>query len=154
MVGMGMAVYYLKSLSGNYDVSDNPGVWIAEGLDRSGVMAMAMEVNNTIEPALNRIGAGGVYTGLGAAFGDASDLSSRYRYKRDFIGSTLLGPSSSILSDGGRVIQDLAKQAVSGEGVKEGTVGAGARLLPFANHPGVKQWMRYFAIPELKDAVN
>jgi len=149
MVGMGAAVYYMKGLSGNFEVSDNPGVWIAEGIDRSGVVALAMELNNTIEPTLNRMGAGGVYTGLAGAFGGSEALSSRYKFRRDFIGEAVLGPTASTIKDAKRVVED-----VLGGNVKEGTVGAGGRLLPFANHPGIKQFMKYYAVPELKEAAQ
>ena len=143
MIAMGMAVYHLKSLSGNFETSDNPGVWIAEGVDRSGLLAIAMEANNTIEPVINA----GVYTGLAELFGDSSELSSRYRFRREgLMSGLLLGPTASTVEDAVRTVGDLAQGDVGA-----GTVGAGARLMPFANHPGIKQFMRYYAVPELKD---
>src|SRR5690606_32644335 len=40
---IGMMVYALKSIEANRmgDISDNPGRWVAEGLDRSGIFALA-----------------------------------------------------------------------------------------------------------------
>jgi hypothetical protein len=165
MISMGMAVYYMKGLSGNFEVSDNPGVWIAEGIDRSGVLSVPMEINNMLEGELNRAGLGGVYTGLAHAFGDGGALSSRYRFKRDFLGSAILGPTASTVNDVRKVTGAALAETVAtgkaalgvdsdqevGDAITSGTVGSAGRLLPFANHPGVKQFMRYFAIPEAKE---
>ena len=49
LVGMGMFTYYLKQNIAGREVSDDPAVWVAEGMDRSGVLGVAGEINNTIE---------------------------------------------------------------------------------------------------------
>ncbi|MEM6357739.1 MAG: hypothetical protein AAF844_18935, partial [Pseudomonadota bacterium] len=75
MASMGMFVYWLKSQSHDGEVSDNPGTWLAEGIDRSGVVPLVMELNNMGEA----IGAPGFYRGMGALFGDTPEPASRYR---------------------------------------------------------------------------
>ena len=41
-----MFIYWMKSVESNRieDVSDNPGRWLAEGLDRSGIFTVAFEI--------------------------------------------------------------------------------------------------------------
>ena len=45
MVTMGMLVYFLQKKTKNEEVSDDPYVWLYEGLDRSGLLPIIMEVN-------------------------------------------------------------------------------------------------------------
>jgi hypothetical protein len=49
LVGMGMFTYYLKQQIAGREVSDDPAVWVAEGMDRSGVLGVLGEINNTVE---------------------------------------------------------------------------------------------------------
>jgi hypothetical protein len=149
MVAMGMATYQMKSITGNFDTpdfEDDPGNWIGEGIDRSGVIPLVMQINNAQEPFTGV----GIVGGLSEAMGGAGETASRYRFRRqNFLLDTVMGPTGGTIKDAFRVTSD----AVRGD-IKEGTVGAGARLMPFANHPGVKQFFRYWAIPEAKDAIN
>ncbi|MEL6467104.1 MAG: hypothetical protein AAFQ58_19250 [Pseudomonadota bacterium] len=154
MIAMGAMVYYLKGLSGNFEVSDNPGIWLAEGIDRSGVLAVPMEINNMFEPMLNQAGAGGVYTGLSSLFGDSAELSSRYRFRRDFVGETLLGPTAGLVGNAATISGAALGRVLGGQEFTEGDVNAVGRSIPFANHPGMKQFLRYFAIPEVREAVQ
>ena len=39
----------MKQKIAGREVSDDPGVWIAEGIDRSGVIGVLGEINNTVE---------------------------------------------------------------------------------------------------------
>ena len=82
-VGMGMMVYYLKSLEAGREVSDDPRVWVAEGIDRSGLMGWFFDANNMVEKATR--GEVGVNKLVGGP------MMSRYA-SRNLTGA-LLGPS-------------------------------------------------------------
>lgn len=49
LVGMGMFTYYLKQSIAGRAVSDDPAVWVIEGIDRSGAIGVIGEITNTIE---------------------------------------------------------------------------------------------------------
>jgi hypothetical protein len=49
MVGIGMVSYALKNWDAGRELSDDPAVWVTEGIDRSGMLGMLMEANNTVE---------------------------------------------------------------------------------------------------------
>lgn len=49
LTGMGMFTYYLKQQIAGREVSEDPAVWIMEGMDRSGVLGVMGEFNNTME---------------------------------------------------------------------------------------------------------
>jgi len=51
MVGLGMLAYYLDSENRGRALSDDPAVWIREGVDRSGVLGWVMEANAIMERA-------------------------------------------------------------------------------------------------------
>lgn len=58
LVGMGMFTYYLKQQIAGRALSDDPNVWVLEGIDRSGAVGVLGEINNTIEKiSSNSIGA-------------------------------------------------------------------------------------------------
>ncbi|CAB4213310.1 hypothetical protein UFOVP1451_1, partial [uncultured Caudovirales phage] len=44
MVTMGMVVYFIQKKTKNEEVSEDPNVWLYEGLDRSGLLPVVMEV--------------------------------------------------------------------------------------------------------------
>ncbi len=49
LVGMGMFSYYLKQNIAGRAVSDDPAVWVTEGIDRSGAIGIIGEISNTLE---------------------------------------------------------------------------------------------------------
>ncbi len=49
MVALGMMSYYLKAKISGYEVSDEPAVWVNEGIDRSGFTGWFFEANNMLE---------------------------------------------------------------------------------------------------------
>lgn len=143
MASMGMFVYWLKAMSYDGNPSDNPGTWLAEGIDRSGVVPLVMEVNNMAE----RLGFDGVYAQLGNAFGESEERASRYAVRN--MSGALLGPTAGIL-------QDTAMLARSGFTMEFGPaeVGSMRRLTPFGNHPGVKELLNWYIVPETREAVE
>lgn len=51
MATIGAFLYALKQIESGRPISDNPGTWIAEGLDRSGIFTAAFEIDNALEKA-------------------------------------------------------------------------------------------------------
>ncbi|MBN8935185.1 MAG: hypothetical protein J0I13_02505, partial [Rhizobiales bacterium] len=76
MATIGTFIYAMKQLESGREISDNPGTWIAEGLDRSGIFSVALEINN----ALEKVGAPGLYAGLAAMFPSASQKQPASRF--------------------------------------------------------------------------
>lgn len=90
MILLGSLVYAYKTKMAGREVSDDPRVWIAEGVDRSGVTGMFMDANNIIEKVTRgTVGINSMMGGapmsryasrnvtgalLGASFGMAQDL--------------------------------------------------------------------------------
>lgn len=100
MTAMGMLTFYLKQVESNRELNDNPGRWIAEGIDRSGVFQLAFEVNNTWE----KLGAPGIYSLSAAVFPDKVQRAPASRYaNRDAFGA-LLGPSFQLGTDAAQLL--------------------------------------------------
>jgi hypothetical protein len=149
MVGMtmaGMFITWAKAVSGNRtekleEIAKNPGWWIAEGFDRSGVMSVPMELANTFEKATG--GFNPIKTPL-KAFDQGSAISQKNQ-NRNEIGS-LLGPTvglaGDVLSTGA-----IPSRMLKGEEVSQSQKNAAERLLPFNSYAGVRQMLRYVVNP-------
>lgn len=166
MTTIGMMVYYLKQMEAGRDISNNPGTWIAEGLDRSGIFAIGFEINNAVEKA----GGPGFYSGL-AALGqavapgsDAREPASRFATRGVIDG--FLGPSFGLANDvvGVSAIGLRNLSAATGQGGELGVEPADIqtlrRLAPYASLP-YWRWLidggfgfDYGVVPTLKDAVQ
>ena len=48
-VGMGMVTYAFKTWDRGAELSDDPKVWITEGVDRSGILGILSEINQLSE---------------------------------------------------------------------------------------------------------
>lgn len=81
MIGMGMMVYAYKLTERGQELSDDPRVWLREGIDRSGLTGIVMEVNNMMEKA-------GI-PGIGRLTG--SGKASRFQSRS--VADTFTGPS-------------------------------------------------------------
>ncbi len=141
MTAAGMMVTYLKALLGNRDekladFQTNPGWWIAEGIDRSGVLAVPMELANAFEKAstVNPI------KSPVRAFDDDTRLSQRVQ-NRSIVGA-LAGPTAGLVDDAATTM-GIPAQLAQGEDLTKGQRGAAERLLPFNSYYGVRQLMRY-----------
>lgn len=118
MVGLGMLSYYLKAKTAGYEPTDNPGTWLAEGVDRSGALGWFFEVNNITEKLTRgRVGVSALTGG---------PIMSRYA-SRNVIGA-LIGPTSGAISDAAQAIG-----AFSAGDWKESDTSAMRRLLPYQN---------------------
>jgi len=117
-VAIGAGIYGLKSRVAGIETSDDPKVWLNEGLDRAGLFGILMDVNNVSEKAT------GGKIGLSAFTG--TEGMSRYALRNDI--GALLGPSMGTVKDA----LTVAKLAAGGE-LKRSDVRAARRLMPFQN---------------------
>lgn len=118
---LGMMAYAFKQWDAGREISDDPAVWVTEGIDRSGVLGILMEMNNTIEKTSQN------NFGLRPLLGievPASRFASRSQAE------ALLGPTfGSFLETTLRV----AGAASNDEEWKESDTRALRRLLPYQN---------------------
>lgn len=144
---IGMFVYWLKSVESNraQDISNNPGRWIAEGLDRSGLLAVPFEINNTFE----KIGGPGVYTGLQALFPEASQRQPASRYSSRNAFDAMLGPTLGAAKD----IQQLISAGLKMD-LAPSDITAMRRLTPGASLPFFRSLLEYEVKPALQEAVK
>ena len=162
MIGMstvGMFIYMLKQLESGRPISSNPGTWIAEGLDRSGIFSVAFEINNALEKA----GAPGVYTAasaLGTLVNPEADMmqpASRYAV-RSTVGG-FLGPSFGAATDAVNLTAlgfSNMRSIAQGEGgtISSGDIQAIRRLTPFASLPYWRWAIDGFLVPKVKEATG
>lgn len=95
MAALGMLTYWVKQRESGREVSDNPGTWIAEGLDRSGIFSVGFEINNIVE----KLGGPGAYW-LGAkAFSSKSQQQPASRYATRNAFGAMLGPTFQLGTD-------------------------------------------------------
>ncbi|ESZ07181.1 MULTISPECIES: hypothetical protein [unclassified Mesorhizobium] len=100
MSALGAVAYYAKQVESGRPLNDNPGHWIAEGLDKSGIFQLAFEVNNTWE----KLGGPGIYNLSAAAFPSKTQQAPASRYaNRDAFGA-LLGPSFQLGTDAAQLL--------------------------------------------------
>ncbi|WP_290494523.1 LPD23 domain-containing protein [Hyphomonas sp. UBA4494] len=112
-VGMGMVVYYLKMIGSNRTPSDDPVVWVREGIDRSGVVSIFMEGFNTAEKV------------TGQTFvGDSP--ASRYASRNAF--GSMLGPTFGR----GQAATEVIAGALDGD-LKDRDIHAVRKLMPYNN---------------------
>lgn len=154
MATIGMFIYAMKQLEAGRDISDNPGTWIAEGLDRSGIFSVAFEVNN----ALEKVGAPGVFTGAAAMFPEADQRqpASRYAVRSSF--GAFLGPSfggaTDVVGLMGLGFRNLKAGATGEElDMTQGDIASMRRLTPFASLPYWRWFIDGMMVPELKKSV-
>jgi hypothetical protein len=115
-VGLGMMAYYFKAKLAGREVSKDPSVWIAEGIDRSGYFAVLADFSHIADKV-----------GLGASSLLGTGQLSRYQSRN--IGASLLGPSVGLLGDAAISIGALK----SGE-ISEADAKAIRRMIWFNNH--------------------
>ncbi|UQD69569.1 hypothetical protein JEY40_26575 [Bradyrhizobium japonicum] len=145
MTTIGMMATWLKGLSGNRkgdpQFSDNPGWWIAEGLDKAGIFSVPMELANTFEKATSF---NPIKTPI-KAFDRGSAISQKNQ-NRSLLGS-VVGPTGGLIDDATRVM-GLPKQIIDGEPVTQAQKNAAERLLPFNSYIGIRQMLRYVINPQ------
>jgi len=118
MIAMGSMVYGIKTIAADREVSDDPRVWLSEGIDRSGITGWFFDVNNISEKATR--GTVGVNSLIGGP------QMSRYA-SRNVTGS-ILGPTFGM----GQDIFNTTGAIGSGEW-SESDTRAMRRLMPYQN---------------------
>ncbi len=155
MSTIGMFIYFLKQKESGREVSNNPGTWIAEGLDRSGIFSVAFEVNNALEKAR----APGIFTGAAAMFPDADQRQPASRYAvRSTVGG-FLGPSFGAASDTVGLLSvgfENASRAATGEepALTPSDISSVRRLTPYASLPYWRWFIDGMLVPNLKEGLE
>ena len=135
----GMMVSYFKNIEAGrtedaQKLLDNPGRWIGEGLDRSGLFAIPFEVSNTLE----KFGGAGIVAGLQALFADEDRGGPVSRYASRNVTGTLAGPTAGIFED----MIKIAQQFGSGD-VKRSGINAAFRQIPGRSLFGIRPAVEY-----------
>jgi hypothetical protein len=146
MSTIGMMATWFKAVSGNRvekleDISKNPGWWISEGIDRSGVFSVPIQLANMFEKATNF---NPIKTPM-KAFDEGSAISQKLQ-NRNAIG-TFLGPSYGLGQDV-LTIGGLPRKLSAGEDLTQGDKNAMERMLPYNSYPGIRQMLRYVVNPQ------
>lgn len=117
---LGMMVYYLKVKGQGKEPSDDPAVWWIEGLDRSGMLPVIMEMNGIADATTAR------KISLQAVFGVEEPLS-RFASRNAY--GSLLGPSIGSVEDARSLLFSMFE---NGE-LTERDIRAIRRNLPYQN---------------------
>ncbi|WP_341914537.1 hypothetical protein [Ferrovibrio terrae] len=118
MTGLGMLTYGVQGTLAGRTLSDDPAIWLSEGIDKAGYTGWLYDVNNIVEKASR--GRLGIHAMTGGP------PISRYA-SRNVIGA-LLGPSAGTVAD----MTQVMGGAASGEWT-ETESRAVRRLLPYQN---------------------
>jgi hypothetical protein len=151
--GIGMAVSWAKlaereGVEEANKLFDNPGRWIAEGFDRSGVMPMSMEINNTLRKAFDT--QYNVQDIASKLAGDKKNMkadASRFA-TRNRLGA-MLGPSFGMGED----VFTIANQLVQMD-LKTSGVNALFRQTPGARLPYFRWYIENHLKPMLHNEVD
>jgi hypothetical protein len=127
LVGMGAFTYFLKQKESGREISNDPAVWVMEGIDRSGAIGMLSEVNGLIE----KISSNSV--GLRPLLGITSPASKQVSRS---IAENLAGPTFGGLLT--TVIQAMNALA-SGEEITDADIRAMRRLVIYQNLTGWRE---------------
>jgi hypothetical protein len=148
---IGMMVAYLKFVErGEFDEAErllnNPGLWIADGLDRTGILSLPFEVSNTAE----KLGLPfGITTAAQKIAGDEDQGGTVSRYAtRNKLGA-VMGPAAGLFED----LSMIAEQMSKGD-LKKSGANAIIRQIPGATLPGIKSAIHVGIKPAVHDAVE
>lgn len=118
MIAFGGVAYSAKQYAADRDISDNPKKLLVESIDRSGMLGIISDINNTVE----KVSRGTI--GLNAAIGESP--MSRYA-SRNALGSAL-GPSFGTAQDIIDIVGDVSTNEMD-----EGTIRSIRKMAPFQN---------------------
>ena len=121
LISLGMLSYAFKQWDANRELSDDPAAWIAEGIDRSGVLGSVMEINNTIE----KLSSNGI--GLRPLLGIEAAAS---RFVSRSMSENILGPTFGSLLD---TSLRVANAGLTPGDWTDADTRAMRRLLPYQN---------------------
>ncbi|MEI2387632.1 hypothetical protein, partial [Breoghania sp. JC706] len=131
---------------------DNPGEWIANGLDRSGLLAIPFQISNTMDKiGVSHVGPVPVTitSALQTMAGDRDTGGTVSRYaSRNWMGA-LFGPSVGLVQDLVTIASQVARGEVDRHGAK-----AMLRLVPGGTLPGARTLLNTKVRPALENAVE
>ncbi|MGE8105147.1 hypothetical protein ACQKP1_15820 [Allorhizobium sp. NPDC080224] len=149
--GMGMLISYLKyaergDMEEANKLLENPGLWVANGLDRSGILAIPFEISNTLEKWGSPVG---ITKGISVLAGDGDQSGGASRYaSRNKLGA-ILGPTAGMFED----LVEIARQMGTGD-LKESGANAIIRQVPGGTLPGFRSALQIGVKPAFADAVQ
>jgi hypothetical protein len=112
---LGMMIYYFKRKLSGKELSDDPSVWINEGLDRSGYFGILAEYSHIADK-------------VGLGFSTLSGAGQLSRYQTRSAASSLLGPSVGAVSDA-----FIGGSALISQEITEADAKAIRRMIPLNN---------------------
>jgi len=145
MTAMGMFMTWAKAVTGNRqekleEIASNPGWWVGEGLDRSGIIPVPMELANRME----KITGANPIKGALKIFDKGSAESQKNQNRNDF--GSMLGPTFGLGQDAAAVL-GIPRTIYAGKDVNQAQKNAAVRLMPFNSYYGVRQMMNYVVNP-------
>jgi hypothetical protein len=142
IMGLSMMSYAFKEWDAGREVSDDPKVWVAEAIDRSGALGIVSEIDNTLTKV------SGDNFGLRPMMG-INGHSSRYASRSAV--ESMLGPTYGLAMD--TVFRGtnelLSSKENGGRSLDERDARAIRRLLPMQNFPILRQ-----AFDKIEKAAN
>jgi hypothetical protein len=123
MVSLGMMIYYVKTKEAGKEPSDDPRIWIREGVDRSGVTGWFFELDG----AMSRLTHGTLSTDALVGGKPLSRMSIRNT------AGALLGPSAGIINDTFSFSNGVFGHLTGQEDMSKSQVHAGRRLMWLQN---------------------
>lgn len=115
-ISLGMLQYYLKRKISGKEVSEDPMVWLSEGINRSGFTGVLGEYSAILDK-------------VGLGFNSAIGIEESSKYATRNSSASLLGPSISLINDG----FTTTKALTSGE-IDPASARAIRRMIIFNNH--------------------
>jgi hypothetical protein len=120
MVTMGMLVSYLQKITKGEEISDDPNVWLYEGVDRSGLLPIIMEVNGYADL-------------MGVGIGNALEVREPSRQPGSAVISRAGGPSIGMVKDLGDLGASTVRK-IKGDGdYTESDQRKAIKMLPYNN---------------------
>lgn len=147
---LGMLISYLKYIErGDYEEANrflkNPGLWVANGLDRSGILSIPFEISNTAE----KLGYPGIISAAQAIAQDPDRGGSASRYASRGVAGALGGPTIGTIED----LVTISNQLLAGDLRKSGA-NAVIRQFPGATLPGFRTAIHVGVKPKFQEAVE
>lgn len=156
---LGIMIDYLQAARSDEDTfkrwlksAENPGFLIGNGLDRSGVMPMFMQISNTIEKLGQSVPGGTPYnpikSPLLAAFPGETQQGRSSRFSQRDVFSTIFGPSAQIPTDIARAMGFDIDAGLNDKSNNQSRKALG-RLIPF-----VGEASKYPGVPETRKVID
>jgi hypothetical protein len=136
LVSLGMMSYAFKQWDAGREIESDPRALVVEGIDRSGMLGVLMEMNNTMEKiSSNNIG-------LRPILGISAPAS---RYASRSVAESAVGPTFGLINDAVRAANGIS----SGQDWTEADTRALRRLIPMQNLSIMRQ-----AFDKIESGIN